>query len=324
MNFKNENSPEKPVTRDEVVAAFRVFAERGVGDPVDLNENDPEVQAANALLEKWVAQEETRIANDPDATNRFNLEWTTIFLDAGFSDPQYKREVAEDFLLPNILSDFEFPVPNPERAPVSYEQALAAAKSLHDAGVKNPRDIKNPLVVAALETIGFWRAQEGILGDFDLGREGQFVHGIDSVIKAENIVKSVTLWIDAGYTSQKRLSAAIEALEYDRDYAELDGAKEDVLVVFDAALKSLEARVESSGSGKKWEHEVETEIASAIEKARSELKVGKPSSAIGIISPLILSSAMPKYKRYLKLHPDQRERITKMRDDLKAGKGMPD
>ncbi|MDO8470139.1 MAG: hypothetical protein Q7S84_03980 [bacterium] len=320
---RNENivPPETPVTRDEVVAAFRKFAGRGITDPANLDRTDPEVQEANALLEKWVAQEEERTANDPAAARRFGIERTKIFLDAGFTDSEYAGDVTEDFL-EQEAGDLENPPLNPEREPVFYDQILAAAKSLHDAGVKNPRDVSNPLVMRALEIVGFWRSQEGIPADADLGREGQRMHGIDSVEKAENIVKSVTLWIEAGYADRSRLDTVIEALGYAGRDAEQDGAGEEVLAVFGAARKSLEARIESSGSGKKWEGEVATEIENAVDMAKEDFRAGKRWSAVGRLNPFILSSALPKHKRYFASHPGEKARITKMRDDIRDGKDL--
>ncbi|QQG43779.1 MAG: hypothetical protein HYW45_02035 [Candidatus Daviesbacteria bacterium] len=103
----NENIPssEKPrFTREQVVDAFRKFPPKGIASPDDLPLNDPEVISANAVLQVWDNQQKAEVQRL--GTQEANLEYTlsrsTIHVDAGFSDPDYLDEVANDWLAQDL------------------------------------------------------------------------------------------------------------------------------------------------------------------------------------------------------------------------------
>lgn len=76
----------KKVSKEQVISAYRKFVERGITNPDNLGLDDPEVVEANDLFGKWQAQED---AND----ERVNFEKTKLYVDAGFTDPNYLEDV---------------------------------------------------------------------------------------------------------------------------------------------------------------------------------------------------------------------------------------
>ena len=95
------SNPEVPqYTREQVVEGFRKFVERGVTNPDDLASGDPEVDEAQAAYFAWNAQEKAKADRNPDpaAGLEYSLSASTLYLDAGFSDPDYVDEVANDWL----------------------------------------------------------------------------------------------------------------------------------------------------------------------------------------------------------------------------------
>jgi hypothetical protein len=94
-------------SRVQAVDNFRKFVERGITNPDDLDLNDPEVIEANRILDIWDA-EQRKLADDAGtlaARLEYNLSRSTILVDAGFSDPDYLDEVANDWLGGNDLAD---------------------------------------------------------------------------------------------------------------------------------------------------------------------------------------------------------------------------
>ena len=103
-------SPESPhYTKDQVIAAFRGFIDRGLTNPDDLDPDDPEVIEANHILDAWNAQlqKDAQEAGTPEADLEYALNRSTIMVDAGFSDPEYLDEVANDWLGGNNLPEAE-------------------------------------------------------------------------------------------------------------------------------------------------------------------------------------------------------------------------
>lgn len=97
--------PEEPkFTREQVVDAFRIFPQRGITNPDDLPLHDPDVISANALLQVWDNQQkaEVRKLNTPEADLEHTLSRSTIYVDAGFSDPVYLDEVAHDWFTQDL------------------------------------------------------------------------------------------------------------------------------------------------------------------------------------------------------------------------------
>ena len=102
----NEQSPtpEAPnYTREQVVEAYKKFPERGFTNPYDIPLDDPEFIAANNIHDAWVRQEEDATKNGPpEAQIESELSRSTIFVDAGFLDPDYLDEVTYDFLAQDL------------------------------------------------------------------------------------------------------------------------------------------------------------------------------------------------------------------------------
>lgn len=78
-------TPEK-ISKDRVINAYKKFVEKGVTSPDALDLDDPEVIEANSLFDRWQAQED---AND----ERVNFEKTKLYIDVGFTDPNYLEDV---------------------------------------------------------------------------------------------------------------------------------------------------------------------------------------------------------------------------------------
>jgi len=83
-SFPSPLSPEKN-SKEEVLAAYHKFVERGIKSPDELDSSDPEVAEANALFYKW----QKEIGDDP----RANFEKNKFYVDAGFTDPSYLSDV---------------------------------------------------------------------------------------------------------------------------------------------------------------------------------------------------------------------------------------
>ena len=81
------STPEK-VSKEQVIEAYKKFVERGITSPDALDLDDSEVIEANNLFDKWQGQED---AND----KRVNFEKTKLYVDAGFTDPNYLEDVLE-------------------------------------------------------------------------------------------------------------------------------------------------------------------------------------------------------------------------------------
>jgi hypothetical protein len=108
----NENlgSPESAhYDRQRVIDTFRKFVERGATDPADLDLSDPEVIEANRIHDSWDTEQQ-KIAGEAgtlEAKLESSLSRSTVMVDAGFSDPDYLDEVANDWLGGNDLPDAE-------------------------------------------------------------------------------------------------------------------------------------------------------------------------------------------------------------------------
>lgn len=102
---ENVLSPEEPeYSREQVVDAFKKFPERGITNPDDLPLDDSDVISANALLQVWDNQQKAKVRKlgTPEADLEYTLERSIIYVDAGFSDPDYLDEVANDWLAQDL------------------------------------------------------------------------------------------------------------------------------------------------------------------------------------------------------------------------------
>ena len=122
-------SPElkKIITKEEVIAAYRKFVERGITNPDDLDLEDAEVKEAHGLYYKWREQEEARAQGDEELKQRVNLVETMFYVDAGFTDPDYLDEVLSDWLVQDA-GNAEKQGDNPERTETRRQIAAAMKK----------------------------------------------------------------------------------------------------------------------------------------------------------------------------------------------------
>ena len=91
-------------TREQVVDTFRKFPDRGIASHDDLPLDDSEVISANTLLQVWDNQYKAEVQKlgTPEANLEYTLSRSTIYVDAGFSDPDYLDEVAHDWLAQDL------------------------------------------------------------------------------------------------------------------------------------------------------------------------------------------------------------------------------
>ncbi len=121
-------SPEsEKITREQVVNAYKQFVDQGFTNPDDLDPTDPNVQAANELSEQWQAQEEIQAQDNQELKHRTNLEKTMIYVDAGFTDPNYLGTVLSEWL-PDNAQDADKQPDNPERVETRRRIAEAMKK----------------------------------------------------------------------------------------------------------------------------------------------------------------------------------------------------
>jgi hypothetical protein len=102
---ETQSSPENPqYSREQVLGAFRKFIEAGYTHPDNLPLDDPEVAEANRNLDAWGDRAEHQAQQNPapDAMAEYGLSRTTALVDAGFSDPDYLDEVANDLLVESL------------------------------------------------------------------------------------------------------------------------------------------------------------------------------------------------------------------------------
>lgn len=100
---ENISAPEEPkFTREQVVDAFKKFPQKGITNPDDLDLKDGDVINAYALLQVWVNGRKKELGEATETDLEFNFERSTIFVDAGFSDPRYLDEVAHDWLVQDL------------------------------------------------------------------------------------------------------------------------------------------------------------------------------------------------------------------------------
>ena len=85
MKKESFPTPEK-VSKEQVIEIYKKFVERGITSPDVLDLDDSEVIEANSLFDRWQSQE------DPN-DERFNFEKTKLYIDAGFTDPNYLEDV---------------------------------------------------------------------------------------------------------------------------------------------------------------------------------------------------------------------------------------
>ncbi|MFH1182735.1 MAG: hypothetical protein V1690_00535 [Candidatus Moraniibacteriota bacterium] len=124
----NESFPkpetERGITREEAIASYKKFVEKGITSPDDLDLEDPEVKKANDLFDKWRKQEDKRAEGNEELGHRVNLAKTMFYVEAGFTDPGYLDEVLKEWLMEDYQGTEE-QKDNPERTETRRQIAEA-------------------------------------------------------------------------------------------------------------------------------------------------------------------------------------------------------
>ena len=87
----------EPYTREQVIELLKQFPLRGIKNPDDLNLEDKRVQRVNEAVDNWYSWIDSRESVEADL--EVSLSRSTLYVDAGFDDPAYLDEVANDWLL---------------------------------------------------------------------------------------------------------------------------------------------------------------------------------------------------------------------------------
>jgi len=126
--YEGLRPPELPreITREEAMSAYQPFIEQGITNPDNLDLDNSAVQEANELYYKWQAQEESKVSDDPEFDHQTNLAKTMFYVDAGFNDPGYLRDVLEWLSLD--ADDVEKQPDNPGRVEMRNQIATAIRK----------------------------------------------------------------------------------------------------------------------------------------------------------------------------------------------------
>jgi len=77
----------------QVRAAYSALREQGATSPDSLDPSIPEVAAANALFEDWVASIDASAGDDQKLQQLANLQKTIFYVDLGFTDRAYLLDV---------------------------------------------------------------------------------------------------------------------------------------------------------------------------------------------------------------------------------------
>jgi hypothetical protein len=114
MSFNSAPSLESgPSLKDQAIAAYKKFIERGATNPDDLDLNDLEVKEAHELFYAWQVEEDTKAQGDREKEHEANFAKTIFYVDAGFTDPVYLEDVL-DWLnqdLQNVEEEADEPLP---------------------------------------------------------------------------------------------------------------------------------------------------------------------------------------------------------------------
>ena len=119
------NESAERVSRGEVLNAYKKLAIRS-GDPAGLDSNDPEVEDAERLERMWEKREEAETQEDEDARLRQKKKKTMLYVDAGFHDPEYLKDVLG--WLAQDAGDANKDTENPSRVALRHDIAEAMNK----------------------------------------------------------------------------------------------------------------------------------------------------------------------------------------------------
>ncbi|PIR88032.1 MAG: hypothetical protein COU10_01410 [Candidatus Harrisonbacteria bacterium CG10_big_fil_rev_8_21_14_0_10_45_28] len=115
------------IMREEVINAYKKFVEQGIKSPDALDLDDPEVKEANELFYRWQTQEDTRAKGNEELSLRIHLAKTMLYVDAGFTDPNYLDEILKDWLVQDA-QNAEKQNDNPARIETRKQLAEAMKK----------------------------------------------------------------------------------------------------------------------------------------------------------------------------------------------------
>ena len=83
------------ITREQVIKAYKPFAENGLGDPAEIGSDNPDAKEARDLEEKWMKQGDDEAKGDEEKYHRHNHAKTMLWVDAGFTRLSYLLDVHE-------------------------------------------------------------------------------------------------------------------------------------------------------------------------------------------------------------------------------------
>jgi len=118
----------KEITREEVIVAYKKFIEQGIKNPDNLDPKNIEVKKANELFYQWQAQEDARAEGNEELMHRTNLSKTILYVDAGFTDPNYLEEILNGWLFVQDAPNAEKQSDSPERTETRRQIAEAMKK----------------------------------------------------------------------------------------------------------------------------------------------------------------------------------------------------
>lgn len=102
-NSHPEEELKQNISREQVIQAFSELSGDGQKDPADLDLDNPEVKEANELFYEWFEQQTAQLPDgDLEGYLHFEARTTTLFVEAGFHDPDYLDEVANDWLIQTL------------------------------------------------------------------------------------------------------------------------------------------------------------------------------------------------------------------------------
>ena len=95
------SQPTERITREQVIAAYKPFAEKGLGDPAEIGSDNPDAKEARDLEGKWMTQGDLEAEGDEEKYHRHNHAKTMLWVDAGFTGLSYLMDV-HDWLLQDM------------------------------------------------------------------------------------------------------------------------------------------------------------------------------------------------------------------------------
>ena len=196
----------------------------------------------------------------------------------------------------------EIPGFKPEDGPVSYEQALEAARTLREAGVLDPNlgEYEDPVVQAAWDMVQRWGGEQGLAIARDYTPQ-----------KALSIVQAATIWLSAGYNEPEIVKAALEYLQDEQIIAGRQGGDEETIKIIENAIGELEKKLPQKES-------LSVEIDEKIAIAKKEIESGSKIKAVGMLYNILTHKG---YKK--KISPELRQELIDLMNKTSKEAGLP-